>query len=414
LKGRIKYGEQMRVLLSAYACEPNKGSEQEVGWQRALHMRAFADEVWVLTRANNQKVIEADPASNDPGLHFIYYDLPSWALRLKKKSWFLYFYFTLWQWGAYGAAARQHRITPFDRVYHVTFVSVLAGSLMGRLGIPFVVGPIAGGERAPLRLRRSMPLRGKASELLRDVGIFVQRCSPLTRSALSAAERIYVATPDSLRLIPFKWRAKTMVHLAVATHGIASRSDARRRPDTPRFIFAGNLHFLKGVQFAIRALDQVRRAIPNATLTLVGDGPAEGWLRTVASRCGVYDAVEFAGRLPRDEVIGAFRDYTALVFPSLHDSGGLVVLEALSDGLPVVCLDLGGPGIIMNETCGIVVSTAHADEAQIVTSLANAMISLATMANADWERLSMGAVARSNELSWAKLTEHIVGQGSST
>jgi len=404
----------MRVLLSAYACEPNKGSEQEVGWQRALHMRAFADEVWVLTRANNQKVIEADPASNDPGLHFIYYDLPSWALRLKKKSWFLYFYFTLWQWGAYGAAARQHRITPFDRVYHVTFVSVLAGSLMGRLGIPFVVGPIAGGERAPLRLRRSMPLRGKASELLRDVGILVQRWSPLTRSALSAAERIYVATPDSLRLVAHKWHAKTQVLLAVALPEHAAVTNQRQRPTAPRFVFIGRLLHWKGVHLAIRALAEAKRTVPGATLTLFGRGPDEPWLRKVAKQFGVADAVEFAGQVPRRQVVDSLAGFTALVFPSLHDSGGMAVLEALSAGLPAISLDLGGPGIIMNETCGIVVSTAHADEAQTVTGLVNAMISLATMANADWERLSTGAVARSNELSWAKLTEHIVGQGSST
>jgi len=86
----------MRVLLSAYACEPNKGSEPEVGWQRALHMLSIADEVWVLTRSNNRSVIEADPLSHSAGLHFIYYDLSKWALRLKRKFWFLPIYFVLW------------------------------------------------------------------------------------------------------------------------------------------------------------------------------------------------------------------------------------------------------------------------------------------------------------------------------
>jgi hypothetical protein len=56
----------MRILLSAYACEPNRGSEPEVGWQRALHLLAHADEVRVLTRANNQTVIEANPLSHAP------------------------------------------------------------------------------------------------------------------------------------------------------------------------------------------------------------------------------------------------------------------------------------------------------------------------------------------------------------
>jgi glycosyltransferase involved in cell wall biosynthesis len=402
----------MRVLLSAYACEPNKGSEQEVGWQRALHMTAFADEVWVLTRSNNREVIEADPLGNTPGLHFIYYDLPEWARRLKKKaSWGLYIYLIFWQWGAYRKAARHHRERPFDCVYHVTFVSMLTGSLMGRLGIPFIVGPIAGGERAPFRLRRSMPLRSKASELVRDAGILLQRYSPLSRSALAAAERIYVTTPESLHLIAPKWHRKTEVQLGVATSGDAVLKADLRRPASLRFVFIGRLVHWKGVHFAIRALAETRRTVPTATLTVFGTGPDERWLRHVAKRFGVTDAVEFAGYVPRQQLIETLGDYTALVFPSLHDSGGLVILEALSKGLPVICLDLGGPGVIVDTSCGIVVSTAGANEDQAVTGLQNAMVSLATKTGSELERLSRGAIARSNRLSWAALTGHVAQRG---
>jgi glycosyltransferase involved in cell wall biosynthesis len=404
----------MRVLLSAYACEPNKGSEPEIGWQRALHMVAHADEVWVLTRANNQAIIEADPLSHAPGLHFIYYDLPRWLLRLKKQAWFLPVYFILWQWRAYRVVARRHRGKPFDYVYHVTFSGMQAGSFMGRLGIPFVIGPIAGGERAPLRLRRGMPFRGQASELLRDLGILLQRYSPLTCTALAAAERIYVVTPDSLRMVLPKWHHKTQVHLSVAIRSQTFPQTERRPPAAlPRFVFAGRLLHWKGAHFAIRALAEARRTVPEATLTLVGSGPDERWLRALARRCGVADAVEFSGQLPRQQLLGSLPGYTALVFPSLHDSGGFVVLEALQNGVPVVCLDLGGPGVMVNESCGIVVPTAGADEAQVVDGIANAMISLALMPAAERQRLSAGAIARANELSWPRLTESIVGRGGS-
>ncbi len=402
----------MRVLLSAYACEPNRGSEPEVGWQRALHMLGVADEVWVLTRANNQPVIEADPLSRSPGLHFLYYDLPGWALRLKRHAWFLPIYFTLWQWGAYRLAARSHRERPFDAVYHVTFASLQYGSWMGRLGIPFVIGPIAGGERAPLRLRRSLPFRGQAKELLRDLGILLQRFSPLTRPAFAAAERIYVTTADSLRLVPPRWRSKTTVHLAIATEGCARREEQWRPPDRPRFVYAGNLFHLKGVHLAIRALALARKTVPEATLTVIGDGPAETWLRAVAKKSGVERAVEFAGRLPRKQLLGELAGYTALVFPSLHDTGGMVVLEALAAGLPVLCLDLGGPGILVNNSCGVVVPTADADEAQTEAGLAHAMMALATMPAAELQRLSQGAIARANDLSWAELTRNVAGGAS--
>ena len=105
--------------------------------------------------------------------------------------------------GSGGPTVRQDatRETPFDRVYHVTFAAMQEGSFMGRLGIPFIIGPIAGGERAPFRLRRSMPLIGKARESIRDCGILLQRYSPLMRSALAEAIRIYVTPEESYRLI---------------------------------------------------------------------------------------------------------------------------------------------------------------------------------------------------------------------
>ncbi len=397
----------MRVLLSAYACEPGKGSEPEVGWQRALHMVELADEVWVLTRSNNQAVIESDPLSSAPHLHFLYYDLPPWVLLLKKQAWFLPFYFFLWQWGAYRLAARRHSIRPFDRVYHVTFASMQYGSFMGRLGVPFTIGPIAGGERAPMRLRRSMPIRGKVTEFLRDLGIIFQRYSPLTRPAFAAADRIYVTTADSLRLIPPKWRYKTSVHLAIAATRHTVQSDERMLPELPRFIFAGRLLHWKGVHFAIQALAEARRTISDATLTVIGSGPEEQWLREVAAKYALADAVEFAGYLPRQMLVDKLNSYTAFVYPSLHDSGGFVVLESLQEGTPVVCLDLGGPGIIVTASCGIVIPTADADEAQIVTRIANAMIFLGTLSATELKRLSIGARARTNELSWASLTKQI-------
>jgi glycosyltransferase involved in cell wall biosynthesis len=399
----------MRVLLSAYACEPNRGGEAEVGWQRMLQMRAFADEVWTLTRANNQSVIEADPVSMDPKLHFLYYDLPPWAQRLKKRRLFLHVYFILWQWGAYRTAQKQHRKTPFDCVYHVTFASMLAVSFMGKLGIPFVIGPIAGGERAPHRLRRSMPFRGKTTELLRDVAMVLQRYNPLARSAYAAADRIYVASPDSMKLVPRKWHAKTNVQLAIAIEFPKEMRAKCARSGNSRFVFIGRLLPLKGVHFAVRALAQIRQRIPDATLAIIGGGPYEKWLRGVVDRCGVTNSVEFIGTLPRNQILNTLHQYTALIFPSLRDSGGMVVLEALSCGVPVVCLDLGGPGVLVNESCGIVVPTIGVTERQIEKAIGEAMVRLASLSDAERANLSQGAVARAAQWSWEKLTATVAG-----
>jgi len=119
------------------------------------------------------------------------------------------------------------------------------------------------------------------------------------------------------------------------------------------------------------------------------------------------EAVDFAGQFPRQKFIDSLGSYTAFIYPSLHDSGGFTVLEALLEGTPVVCLDLGGPGIMVNASCGFVVPTKDADEAQVVTRLADAMISLGTMPKSAWQCLSSGAKARASELSWASLTARV-------
>jgi glycosyltransferase involved in cell wall biosynthesis len=370
-------------------------------------MCAMADEVWVLTRSNNCSAIEADSRSQTPGLHFIYYDLPAWALKLKKRAWFLSLYLILWQWGAYRVAAKLHRDKKFDAVYHVTFASMQSGSLMGCLRIPFIIGPVAGGERAPFRLRRSMPFRRQLYELFRDLGIIFQRISPLTRSAYAAADWIYVTTPDSMRLIPRMWRSKAEVQLAVGTEGVVDDVSARIYSDSPRFLYAGNLLHLKGVHFAIRALAQARKLIPEATFTIIGGGHDEAWLRTVAETCGITNSVEFAGRCTRSQLLASLSSYTALVFPSLHDSGGLIVLESLSVGLPVICLDIGGPGVMVNESCGFVIPIANANEDCVVTEICNAMVALGSMSPEELAILSNGAITRARELSWARLTSRI-------
>src|SRR5947199_5188831 len=91
-------GRRLKVLIAAYACEPDKGSEPEVGWQWALQMARFHD-VTVLTRANNRAGIEKGLAqlSGQAVPKFIYHDLDPWLLRLKDRFRATRAYYVLWQ-----------------------------------------------------------------------------------------------------------------------------------------------------------------------------------------------------------------------------------------------------------------------------------------------------------------------------
>ena len=105
---------------------------------------------------------------------------------------------------------------------------------------------------------------------------------------------------------------------------------------------------------------------------------------------------DFVSRLPQGKLFNLFESHDLLLFPSLHDSGGFVVLEALSHGLPVLCLDLGGPGAMVTPNCGVIVNTKGFNTAQVISRVAEELADLFASPTR-LSALSAGAISRANE-----------------
>ena len=157
----------LRILMSAYACEPHRGSEPGIGWHWATRLARTGHHVWVLTRANNRAAIEG-VLEREPGAESAlrYYDLPEWVCRWKNRAGLLRLYYLLWQWGAYGVAQRLCREDRFDLVHHITFGVFRLPSFMAFLGLPFVFGPVGGGESAPRAAEKDVPAARLLDRLL--------------------------------------------------------------------------------------------------------------------------------------------------------------------------------------------------------------------------------------------------------
>lgn len=143
--------KRLRILLSAYACEPDIGSEPGVGWNWARALIRRGHEVWVLTRANNRKPIEraVERLSEDERtrLHFIYYDLPAWAAWWKKGGRGVQLYYALWQRNILPVVKAAHVVHEFDLVHHLTFGVWCQPTRLYKLGIPVIFGPVGEGSR---------------------------------------------------------------------------------------------------------------------------------------------------------------------------------------------------------------------------------------------------------------------------
>ncbi|MFZ0746114.1 MAG: glycosyltransferase family 4 protein [Terracidiphilus sp.] len=389
----------MKLLVSAYACEPNKGSEPAVGWNWAHALLRRGHEVHVITRSNNRTGIERELRGRNPAPRFVYYDLPRWARFWKRWPGGVYLYYLLWQIGAYRFVKKLHLTEKFDLIHHVTFASYRQPSLMGALGVPFIFGPVGGGETMPANLRHGIPFSGHIAEAVRNLGSTLIPYDPLMRLTFSCAQTIACTTSQTLARIPRRFRIKCIVQPTIGIDKAEIDSARETSQILPQFLFVGRLIYWKGLHLALRALAEARQSIPDVKLKVIGDGSDRGWLKGVAQNAGVLDSVEWITAMPHSKIRREYEESLAFVFPSLHDSGGMVVLEALAAGVPVICLDLGGPGAIVTSSCGIVIETGRDSNESVVANLAKAMILLAT--NPDYRaRLSAGSIARAKQMTW--------------
>jgi glycosyltransferase involved in cell wall biosynthesis len=399
---------RLNILLSAYACEPGKGSEPAVGWNQVQQIARF-HEVWVITRCNNRPTIEkalaAAPMAN---VHWIYTDLPRWLSFWKKGTRGQRLYYYLWQIRILSLARQHHRHVRFHIVHHVTFVSYWQPSFLHFLSTPFIWGPVGGGESTPANFFCSFGPAGTIYEILRicarklgELDPFVRRAGRRSSMALATTEQTRVR----LRNLG-STNVSVVSAIGMPSQELAELKAIPYRDSKPfRIMTVGRLLHWKGMGFALRAFARFHTKFCEAEYWLVGDGPERKSLEQLARDLNLEKAVSFLGQLPRKETLAKYFDCNVFLFPSFHDSGGGVCLEAMAAGRPVICLDLGGPGLLVTADTGIKVSAVTPE--QVVSDLSAALQRLA-MDSLYCRRLGANGRSRvEREFSWERKGERM-------
>jgi glycosyltransferase involved in cell wall biosynthesis len=388
----------MKLLISAYACAPNRGSEHAVGWNWTTEAHRLGYEVWAMASPAHRGAIEA-ACRDDPdlrGIGWVFPEVRSWPLRPATEPKWERTYNLLWQRAALRQARELQSRVGFDVIHHLTWGGVRAPTFLGSLGPPLVMGPMGGGETSPLLLRDGFHLKGKVTEMVRDLSNATITINPIVRGGLTRAAAIFLRTPDTRRLLTRAMQKKSITFVDLGLHSEQIGKPRSSRPTSLRLLYAGRLLYWKGVHIAIRAFAQLLHRMPDAQLTIVGKGPEEDRLKAQVKANHLEGNVQFISWLPQKQLFGLYASHDLFIFPSLHDSGGTVVIEALSLGLPVACLDLGGPRLVVTPDSGIVVGTAGLDTEQVAAAMADEILGLFA-APARLSALSRGAIARARQ-----------------
>lgn len=354
--------QRLRVLISAYACEPGKGSEAGVGWNMALQMAQLQD-VTVLTRANNESVITAAlPKENAP--NFIYYDLPKWAMWWKKGPRGAQLYYYLWQIFS-GRMLKKKHTGKFDVGHHVTFVRYWMPTCFAKTGMPYVIGPVGGGEFAPTEFENRFPAKPFVYEKVRRLIRAFVPFDPFVRKSIARASCVLTTTNESRDKVAKLGARRIDVYpesgVGTQEYQRLSSIECNENSRPMVFVSSGRLLALKAFDIGLRAFYKAQ--IEGAEYWVVGDGPERQRLESLADQLGISDQVRFYGMVPREEALKIMGRAHVLVHPSLHDSGGWVCPEAMAMGKAVICLNLGGPGAQVTDETGLKVDPVGYDAA---------------------------------------------------
>jgi len=396
----------MKILVSAFSCCPGLGSEPGVGWH-TIEELAREHEVWALVDRNCQpKISEALKEGTPERIHLHYVGIPVLSRLVHGPlgnglAWLVYYY--VWQVAQWLAARRLHSRIGFDACQHVTFVKYNVPSFLHLLGIPFIWGPVGGAEKAPALFYHEFGWKTRLAEggrvalqWLALLDPWLRWCHHRSTRALAVTEQ----TAEAMRRLGAR-NVDVLPAVALSADEIAELGDGTRQPggtdEGLTLLYVGRLIAWKGVHLGLRAL----AASSNKQLRyrIIGDGPLRSFLEAEAQRLGMAERVTFSGSLPREAVLRAYHEADGFLYPSLHDSGGNAVLEAMGAGLPVLCLRYGGPDLLVTGACGWKVGAGDPDEA--VAGLAKALDEFA--AN-DGQRQMRGQAAREHCLSqhtWA-------------
>lgn len=378
-----------KILVSAYGCEPFRGSEAGVGWNWILQM-AKANEVFAIVRANDQEKIEANiPNDVKDNLHFYYYD--NCVKKIKNGSKRLYIYYFFWQIGIIKIIKKLRKKYTFDYSIHLTFGSVWMPTFLPFFKIPFIWGPVGGADAVPKPFIKTLPLKQRIVQRGRYFLIKTGRINPCMFIPSRKAKAILCRTENNRLAIPKKYRDKSRVVLETAMEPevFKYKKDYGAVESEPvKIIISGRLIPLKNINTLIDTVESISEK-GKIEVTIIGDGPEKAKIEKRIHEKGLENIFTLKPRVPREELLENLKSSDIYFFTSLKEAGSWSLMEAMSVGLPVLCYDWAGMGLITDDNCAFKVKPQNYN--QSVEEFSEALSKLINSPNL---RKQMGERAR--------------------
>ena len=388
-----------KILVNAYAVCPDSGSEPGMGWNWCVGL-ARENELFIITEGEFREQIESalKTLPQASRMHF-YYNLVSKRVRRmcwNQGDWRFYLHYRNWQKKTLAIAREICRKHPIDILHQLNMIGFREPGYLWKIpDIPYVLGPTNCKFEYPLAYWKDAPLSEKVRVALKEVISRWQiRHSVRLRNAIRRASVVVAASKDAHNLFK-KYLGAESVTINETGSDSGSHPRAFRSSGFLDILWVGRFNlYSKLPALAVRALQ--RAGNPRLRLHFVGPGN-DAPFRRLAAELGIDGSCRWYGAVCHGEVQEMMRRMDVFLFTSVVEGTPHVVLEAFSNGLPVVCFDTCGQGDIVDGRAGIKIPLSDPDRsaedfADVLNALDRDRDRLQSMSDACNDRLQ--------ELSW--------------
>lgn len=207
------------------------------------------------------------------------------------------------------------------------------------LKIPYVVT----GHGSDVYLQSKLLLNLRSKPVLRSADAIIALTEDMKKEIQKISKKDILVVPNGVNLKEFKYSLKF------------NRTKKERK-----ILFVGSLVPVKGVKYLIESMKAIKNNYSNVQLVIIGDGTEKHELEKLVVEFGLSDCVSFVGKVPNHKVSQYMIESDIFVLPSLSEGFGIVLLEAMASGLPIVASNVGGiPSLVQNEINGFLVESRN-------------------------------------------------------
>lgn len=344
----------MKILYIAYSCNPYAGSEDKIGWN-IPYAACRENEVWVITKEEQREPVERflreHPTEN---LKFFFVDIPAFYKKIFKG--FLYSgRLNVWHKRVFPLAEKICAEEGIEIIHQITPIEFRAIGKYGNIKTTkFVCGPLGGGESIPKDLKSFAKGHGMVEWIRSCMNAFYRFMLGIN-GRLRDCDSVFYAnneTRDYLKNVAGKNAdAEVVTEIGVSECDLTPLAE-KKQTDKMTFLFAGRLVYRKGVDLLLDALERLPMS-SEYECRIVGGGEEYARLK---QRCENSETlrkhVVLTGKIPFEEMKREYSAANVFVMPSIRETGGAVISESLSYGLPVITIDAFGGAVILNEESG--------------------------------------------------------------